>query len=160
MQFGPGDWVAGYVDRQIYFNHNLIFKEGQSLTEMQNRAATFALQFRGVSHVLTSTALTGTYFGGGYGRMMQKSFYPRRGGDLVLNLMPGWIEERAGAKSLPGSMYDYDTRVPLIVFGWRVPAGAVSEPVDMTRLASTLAYILGIGRPVASDADILPELSE
>ena len=157
VQFGPGDWVAGYIDRQVYFDHNLIFKQGLSLTEVQNRAATFVLQFRGVSHVLTSTALTGSYFGEGYGHRMQKSFYPRRGGDLVLNLMPGWIEERPETKSLSGSMYDYDTRVPLIVFGWKVPARTVSEPVDMTRLAPTLAHILGIGRPVASDADVLPD---
>ncbi len=160
VQFGPGEWVTGYVDRQVYFNHNLIFKEGLSLVEIQNRAATFALQFRGVSHVLTSTALASTNFSEGYGRRMQKSFYPRRGGDLVLNLMPGWIEERPEAKSLPGSMYAYDTGVPLILFGWRMLPRTVSRPVDMTQVAPTLAHILGIGRPVASDADILPELSE
>jgi arylsulfatase A-like enzyme len=89
---------------------------------------------------------------------MQKSFYPRRAGDLMINLMPGWIEERPDVRSLSGSMYDYDTHVPLMMFGWRIPAGRVDARADMTSLASTLAHIMGIGRPTASDGEMLPGL--
>ncbi len=157
VQFGAGDWVLDYIDRQVYLNRNLAYQKSLNLEDVQNRAAAFVLQFRGVSHVLTSTALGGGYFGSGYGLRMQKSFYPRRGGDLMLNLMPGWIEERPGAKSLSGSMYDYDTHVPLMLLGWRVPAGReVSAQADMTRIAPTLARIIDIGRPTASDGEVLP----
>jgi arylsulfatase A-like enzyme len=157
VQFGVGDWVLDYIDRQVYLNRNLIYTKGLSLEDVQNRAAAFVLQFRGVSHVLTSTALAGGYFGSGYGGKMQNSFYPRRAGDLMINLMPGWIEERIGARSLSGSMYDYDTHVPLMMMGWRIPAGVVEERVDMTRLAPTLARMMGIAPPTASDGALLPE---
>lgn len=157
-QFGPGEWVLDCIDREVFLNRNLVYQSGLSLAEVQNRAATFALQFRGVSHVLTSTALGGGYFGAGWGRAMQRSFYPRRGGDLVLNLMPGWIEQRDGAVSLSGSMYDYDTHVPLIFFGWQIPSGRVREPVDIAQVAPTIAYLLGLARPMGTDADILPIL--
>ena len=156
VQFGTGDWVLDYIDGQVYLNHNLIYKKNLSLAEVQNRAATFALQFRGVSHVLTSTALVSGYYGAGYGQKMQNSFYPRRGGDLMLGFMPGWIEERPDAKSLSGSMYDYDTHVPLMLFGWKIPARRVDTEVDMTRLAPTLARFIGINRPIASDGATLP----
>ncbi|MDR2891291.1 MAG: alkaline phosphatase family protein [Alistipes sp.] len=159
VQFGVTDLVLDYVDRQLYLDHNRIYMQNLSLGEVQSRAAAFALQFRGVSHALTATALNGGYFGGGYGGMMQRGFYPPRGGDLVIDLAPGWIEERAETKSLSGSMYSYDTHVPLIVFGWRVARGAeVSEPVDMTRVAATIGHIVGTGRPVASEAAVLPRL--
>ncbi len=151
VQFGTGDWVVDYIDRQVYLNHNLIYKKNLSLEEVQNRAATFVLQFRGVSHVLTSIAMSNGYFGASYGHRMQNGFYPRRAGDLMLNFMPGWIEERPGVRSLPGSMYDYDTHVPLIMFGWKIPARNVAEPVDMTSVAPTLARIMQISRPTASD---------
>ena len=157
VQFGVGDWVLDYIDRQVYLNRNLIYQLGLNLEDVQNRAAAFVLQFRGVSHVLTSTALAGGYFGSGWGALMQHSFYPRRAGDLMLNLMPGWIEQRPGVKSLAGSMYDYDTHVPLVMWGWRMPAGeTVGERVDMTSLAPTLARMMGIGRPTASDGELLP----
>ncbi len=156
VQFGPGEWVLDYIDRQVYLNRNMIYQLGLNLEDVQNRAAAFVLQFRGVSHVLTSTALAGGYFGSGWGAMMQHGFYPRRAGDLMLNLMPGWIEQRPGVRSLAGSMYDYDTHVPLVVWGWRVRAGTTVEGnVDMTSLAPTLARIMGVGRPTASDGEVL-----
>ncbi|MDR2894985.1 MAG: alkaline phosphatase family protein [Alistipes sp.] len=157
VQFGVGDWVMDYIDRQVYLNRNLVYQQGLNLEDVQNRAAAFVLQFRGLSHVLTSTALSGGYFGSGYGHRMQTSFYPRRGGDLMINLMPGWIEERPGVKSLSGSMYDYDTHVPLILFGWRIPAAeAIDTGVDITSLAPTLARIAGIGRLTAAEGAMLP----
>lgn len=158
VQFGPGDWVLDYIDRQVYLNHNLIYRSNLSLEEVQNRAATFSLQFRGVSHVLTSTAMRNGYFGDSYGHRMQNGFYPRRAGDLMLNFVPGWIEQRDGARSLSGSMYDYDTHVPLLLFGWRIPSRKVGEPVDMTRLAPSLARIMQISRPAGSDGATLPEI--
>lgn len=158
VQFGDGDWVLAYKDRQVYLNHNLIYRQNLSLEEVQNRAATFILQFRGISHVLTSTAMQNGYFGASYGYRMQNGFYPRRAGDLMLNFMPGWIEERADARSLPGSMYDYDTHVPLMLFGWRIPARPVDTPVDMVWVAPTLARIMQISRPTASDGLTIREL--
>ncbi len=157
VQLGVGEWVLDYIDRQVYLNRNLIYQRNLNLEDVQNRAAAFVLQFRGVSHVLTSTALGSGYFGSGWGLRMQNGFYPRRAGDLMLNLMPGWIEDRPGVKNLSGSMYDYDTHVPLIMFGWAVPAGRrIDQRVDMTSLAPTLAHIMGIGRPIASDGEVLP----
>jgi predicted AlkP superfamily pyrophosphatase or phosphodiesterase len=155
-QYGPGNWVVDYIDRQLYLNHTLIYQKNLNLTDVQNRAAVFALQFRGVSHVLTSTTLSGGYFGESYGQKMQNSFYPKRAGDLMLNLMPSWIEERGDTRSLPGSMYDYDTHVPLLFWGWNIPAQVVSEQVDMTAIAPTIARIIGFDRPIASDGRTLP----
>jgi predicted AlkP superfamily pyrophosphatase or phosphodiesterase len=158
VQFGGGDWVLNYIDRQVYLNHNLVYINNLSLEEVQNRAAMFALQFRGISHVLTSTAMQNGYFGASYGQRMQNGFYPGRAGDLMLNFVPGWIEERAEGRSLSGSMYDYDTHVPLMMFGWRIPSREVAELVDMTWVAPTLARILHISRPTASDGVTIREL--
>ncbi len=150
VQFGAGDWVLDYIDRQLYLNHNLIYQRNLSLKEVQDRAAGFALQFRGVSHVLTASSMLGGYFGDSYGEKMQNSFYPRRAGDLMLNLMPGWIEECEESKAQSGSMYDYDTRVPVMLLGWKIPAGTDAVEFDMTCLAPTLARIMRLSRPIAS----------
>lgn len=47
---------------------------------------------------------------------------PRRSGDVVVNLMPGCIEERPDVRSKSGSMYGYDTTVPLVLYGGGIPA--------------------------------------
>lgn len=160
VQFGAGEWVLDYIDRQLYLNHNLIYQRNLSLKDVQDRAASFALQFRGVSHVLTSSSMLGGYFGESYGEKMQNSFYPRRAGDLMLNLMPGWILECEDAKSQSGSMYDYDTRVPLMLLGWKIPSGGSSEEFDMTCVAPTLARIMRINRPIASAGHTISNLDD
>lgn len=157
-QHGPGEWVLGYEANNLYLNHTLIYNKGMDLAELQNQTATFAMQFRGVSHALSSTAMRSSYFGSGYGEKMQNSFYPRRSGDVVVNLMPGWIEELPGVRSTSGSMYGYDTNVPLVFYGGGIPAQRVGRPVDMTSAAPTLAHLMGIPEPAASEGSVLEEL--
>ena len=117
VRYGMGNWVLEYEDKCLYLNHNLIYERGLNLADVQNEVAIFAMQFRGVSHALSATAMRTSYFGSGYARKMQNSFYPRRSGDVIMNLMPGWIEENDRCASSSGSMYGYDTQVPLVFYG-------------------------------------------
>lgn len=154
-QHGNGEWVLGYIDRAIYLNHDLIIEKGLSLKDMQHDVATFMMQLRGVSHAVAAEAMRNTYFGSGYGRKIQNGFYPRRSGDVIINLMPEWIEEKENVRSSSGSMYLYDREVPLIIFGGGVTKGKYSQKVDMTSLATTEARLLGIGSPSAADGEVL-----
>lgn len=159
-QHGNGEWVLGYVDRGIYLNHNLIYEKNLSLADMQYDVATFVMQLRGVSHAISSEAMRNSYFGSGYGRKIQNGFYPRRSGDVIINLMPDWIEERDGERSASGSMYRYDTQVPLIILGGGAKATVRDEKVDITSLATTQAQMLGIGSPSAAEGEELTIIYE
>ena len=152
---GNGEWVLGCIDRTIYLNHNLIYSKGLNISDIQNDVATFVMQLRGVSHAITSEAMRNSYFGSGYGRKMQNGYYPRRSGDVIINLMPGWIEEHDKVRSHSGSMYRYDTNVPLVIFGCGVKAARRDDKVDMTSLAPTQALLIGIGEPTASEGEDL-----
>ena len=151
--YGNGDWILGCIDRAIYLNHNLIMDKGLSLEKIQNDVATFVMQLRGVSQAVTAESMRGSYFGSGYGRKIQNGFYPRRSGDVVLNLMPEWIEEREQTRSMSGSMYRYDTQVPLIIYGAGCKAQLRNDKIDMTSLAATQAEILGIMAPSAAEGE-------
>lgn len=154
-KYGQGQWVLGYIDHSIYINHNLVYEKRLSIAEVQNEVATFAMQFRGVSHALSSTAMRMSYFGSGYAQKMQNSFYPRRSGDVIINLMPEWIELRDDVVSMSGSMYGYDTHVPLIFWGAGIRPQQISEPVCMTSVAPTVARLMGIAEPAASEGTTL-----
>ena len=158
VRYGMGDWVLEYEDKCVYLNHNLIYERGLDLAEVQNEVAIFAMQFRGVSHALSATAMRTSYFGSGYARKMQNSFYPRRSGDVILNLMPGWIEEQERCWSSSGSMYGYDTQVPLVFYGVGVGPQRIKRRMDMTAVAPTVARMLEITEPAASEGEVLPEI--
>lgn len=157
VRYGTGDWVLDYADKSLWLNHNLIYERGLDLADVQNEVAVFAMQFGGVSHALSATAMRSSYFGSGYARRMQNSFYPRRSGDVVLNLMPGWIvqDER---RSSSGSLYGYDTQVPLIFCGTGAGPAQVRRRVEMTSVAPTLARLMEFSEPAASEGEVLPEI--
>ncbi|MCD8035516.1 MAG: alkaline phosphatase family protein [Alistipes sp.] len=158
VRYGVGDWVVEYCDRSVWLNHNLIYERGLNLAEVQNEVAIFAMQFSGISHALAATAMRTSYFGSGYARRMQNSFYPRRSGDVILNLMPGWIEEQERCWSMSGSMYGYDTEVPLVFYGKGAGMQRVNRRVDMTAVAPTLARLAGVREPAASEGGALAEI--
>lgn len=158
VRYGVGNWVLEYESKCLYLNHNLIYERGLNLAEVQNEVATFAMQFRGVSHALSASAMRASYFGSGYARMMQNSFYPRRSGDVILNFMPGWIELEDNCRSSSGSMYGYDTDVPLIFYGRGAGQLRVARRVEMTSVAPTLARLMGITEPAAAEGTVLSEI--
>lgn len=157
-QLGPGDWLLKFDNRQIYLNRSLIYQKGHRLEEIQDRVANFAIQFSGVSQAVTATALQNGHFSGGVQGRMQNSYFPRNSGDVVINLMPGWIEFTEGRVSDSGSPYNYDTHVPLIWFGGSVGRTDVERDVDMTDVAPTVADILGIAPPAAATGKPISEI--
>lgn len=158
VRYGTGNWVVAYGDKSLWLNHNLIYERGLNLAEVQNEVAIFAMQFSGVSHALAATAMRTSYFGSGYARKMQNSFYPRRSGDVILNLMPGWIEEQERCWSMSGSMYGYDTEVPLIFYGQGAGPLRVNRRVEMTAVTPTLARVAGVREPAAAEGTVLEEI--
>lgn len=159
VRYGNDSWVLGCENGAVYLNHNTIYKKNINLSEIQQEAATFAMQIQGVSHAITSTTLSSSYFGNGYAQKIQNGFYPRRSGDLIINLMPNWIERDDSRLSQSGSLYNYDRAVPLILYGKGIPKQVVSRSVDAISIAPTLATIMGITEPAASEGRPLDELT-
>lgn len=157
-QLGPGDWLLKFENRQIYLNRSLLYQKGHKLEDIQNRVANFAIQFSGVSQAMTATALQNGHFAGGVLGRMQNSYFPRNSGDVMINLMPGWIEYTDGRLSDSGSPYNYDTHVPLIWYGGVVGNTDVEHDVNMSDVAPTIADILGIAPPPAATGTPIPEI--
>ena len=57
-------------------------------------------------------------------------------------------------------MYGYDTEVPLLFYGSGIPPQRISRPVDMTCVAPTVARLLEISEPAASEGEVLEEIAE
>lgn len=160
VRYGTGAWVQSYGGRSLYLNRNLVYERNLDLGKVQSEVATFAAQFDGVAHALPAGALASGAFDRGYAMRMQNSFYPRRSGDVLLNLMPGRIEEEEPVCSASGSMYTYDSQVPLLFCGGGIEARRIRREVDATAVAPTLARLLEIAEPDASEGSPLPEITE
>lgn len=150
-KYGDGDWVLGFVNRQLYLNRGLIYQNNIRLEDVQRNLASFCLQVRGVAQAVTSVALTQNYFASGALSKIQHSFFAKRSGDLYIGLLPGWIEEHNYVKAQSGSMYSYDTHVPLMMLGCGMAKKEVTTRVDMCAIAPTLARIIDVSKPMAAE---------
>jgi len=155
--YGEADWISTYMDKQIYLNHNLIEDSKIDLNEIQQRIANFIIQYDAVANALTSTTLLKTSFSEGMLREMQNSFNQKRSGDIIINLMPGYIEDKTYLVS-SNSGYNYDTNVPLYFYGWKIKRNIITRQVNMEDIAPTLSLILNIPFPNGATGEPIKEL--
>jgi predicted AlkP superfamily pyrophosphatase or phosphodiesterase len=91
-------------------------------------------------------------------RRMRNSFHPRRSGDAMVAYAPNVGEDFANGRGVSyGSIYNYDARVPLILYGPQFKAAEIEDSVELTDVAPTLCAALGAGLPSTSSGRVLGE---
>ena len=88
---------------------------------------------------------------------MRKTWNREVSGDVQYALKPYWMFGSSTNIATHGSPYPYDTQVPILMWGPRwVKPGAVASRVEVADIAPTLAQVLGIPAPPASEGRPLP----
>jgi arylsulfatase A-like enzyme len=93
-----------------------------------------------------------------FATLLQRGIHPRRSGDIAYTFDPGWHPDDSLFKNggtTHGSIYAYDTHVPLIWYGGRIPAGESFAPVNITDIAPTLSAMLRIIEPSGSTGKVI-----
>jgi arylsulfatase A-like enzyme len=157
-RYGSDAYVLGYANNALYLNHTLLNAKRLDIDVVRDEVALFLLQMRGVATAISTTALRNTSFGEGRQRLMQQSFHATRSGDVVIDLMPGWMVESINYRSTSHSGYRYDSHVPLIIYGAGIAPGHVERGVSIVEVAPTISYLLGIEQPWASEAKPIGEI--
>ncbi|MGL6094883.1 MAG: alkaline phosphatase family protein [Fimbriiglobus sp.] len=81
---------------------------------------------------------------------VRKSWHPDNGGEVFVVHKPYWIfggGKSASSGTTHGSPYEYDTHVPLLVYGPGVGGGKRPEPVTPQHTAPVTAAFLGVPPP-------------
>lgn len=154
-KYGNESWIEAYRNQQVYLNHTLIKEEGVSLVEMQEAAARFLLQFQGVASTNTAHNLETEGYSDGIQAMYQNGHYPKRSGDVYIQLAPGWLDTSYPVGTSHGSPYSYDTHVPLLFYGWSIPQGRSNQKSVIPQIAPTISNMLQIGFPSGSQKKVL-----
>jgi hypothetical protein len=149
-RFGAGPWVLAYDNQQVYLNRPLIAQRKLDLEQVQQETVRLALQLTGVTRAITATDLQKSHWESGMLMYLENGYFPKRSGDVLVVLEPGWLESYAypiNKGTTHGSAGAYDTHIPLVFWGWRVPHGESVTPARITDIAPTLARFLRIQEP-------------
>ncbi|TWO71568.1 alkaline phosphatase family protein [Caenimonas sedimenti] len=100
---------------------------------------------------------TGSRAGAPFFEAMRKSWNRDISGDVQYALAANWMMTSSSSIATHGSPHPYDTNVPILAWGPRwVSPGQRAARVEVADIAPTLAAVLGVAPPSASEGRPLP----
>ncbi|MFT3740890.1 MAG: alkaline phosphatase family protein [Breznakibacter sp.] len=153
-RYGQGKWLQSYHDGAFYLNEQLIAEKNMSLDDMRRQTAEFLLQMSGIAKAYTYQELAAVYGKSQIG--VVQAFHPKRSGDVVVELEPGWAEEldNGAIQSRPPQ----NRQVPVVFFGAGVPAKTIKRVCPLIDVAPTICTILQIAYPNGCEGVAIQEL--
>jgi predicted AlkP superfamily pyrophosphatase or phosphodiesterase len=140
-----------FSNLQIYFSRRVIKDLNLNLSNLESVYVNYLRDnFPLVTQIFKRDDLEKQIAGRADHNFLLNGFNPVRSGDVLFGLQSGYIFEKAGEVATShGTLYSYDTHVPLIFYGWHIPAQTVNSPVYTVDIAPTIANLLKIQEPSA-----------
>ena len=155
-RFGEGKWLLGNSASSLLLDKQLIAQKNLETDAVAEELRTLALAMPGIGTAYTrAELLSGSRAGAPFFEASRKAWNPLVSGEVQYTLKPFWMFGTNTATH--GSPHEYDTLVPLLFWGprWARP-GRIDAPVEIVDIAPTLARLLGIAAPSASEGKPLP----
>jgi predicted AlkP superfamily pyrophosphatase or phosphodiesterase len=157
--FGEPQKGSKYIreldDGNVYLNNDLpklAGDQGWAARDLTRRVlleeSTIAIAF--IREELITQAATE-----GLEQQFQRCYHPKRSGDVLFAQTPYQILGKTTATH--GSPWQYDSHVPLLIYGAGVQGGRHGREVTPASIAPTLARILGVEPPPSCAVDALEE---
>ena len=158
-KYGEGDWIKNSSNGQFFLNHELILEKALNLEDFENEIAGFLLKFEGIKEVYTGTAMRTREFTTGNAMRLQMGYNHKASGDILMILEPAWLAGGDRGTS-HGTGYTYDTNIPMLFYGWNVPAGESSRHTSITDITPTLSMMLDIKLPNGTNGQPILEITD
>ena len=155
-RFGAPKLLLGFSAASLLLDKRLIAQNRLDLDAVADEARTLLLAEPGFESAYTRRELlSGSRAGSPFFEAARKSWHPEVSGEVQFTLKPYWM--MGSSVSTHGSPHDYDNHVPLLAWGpaWVRPA-RVDSRVEVVDIAPTIARILGVAPPSASEGKPLP----
>ena len=156
QHWGAARLVKTMSASALVLDRALIAARALDFDAVADAARTALLAQPGIAAAYTRHELaSGSRTGAPLFEAMRNTWNADVSGDVQYVQKPHWMFGTAAATH--GSPYEEDTHVPLLLWGpaW-VRATRHEAPVQMSDLAPTIAHLLGIGAPAASEGAPLP----
>lgn len=154
--YGPGKFMLGYYNQQIYLNHALLAEKKIAIASVYDLIKPVLLRQKGVANVINFHNLMEAALPELQLNLFRNVYNPNRSGDFYVMLQPGWFEGR-NKGTTHGTIYAYDTHVPLLFYGWGIKPGQTLRRTHIADIAPTVAALLGILEPSGSIGNPIQE---
>ncbi len=158
-QYGEGEWLLSYENMQFYLNNKLLNEKRIDRTGFKQTIRNFMLQQPGVAKVLDLENLSDELIEARMKSDISNGYYPSRSGEMYVLFEPAWFEGMTKGTT-HGTVYPYDTHIPLLWMGWGVKHGEDHSDIHMTDIAPTVAALLHIQEPNGNVGKVIKGIFE
>lgn len=153
---GAAKWVEAVSGPWVYLNARAVKAAGVEQAGVEEALARWLTEQDGVKGAYTRAALVaGPPATDPIGQMVARSFRPERCGDVYVLLKPYYLASAAlGTGTTHGSPWEYDTHVPLVVYGTGVVPGVSKERVSPLAAAAILSEAAGVKPPTGATVPV------
>lgn len=144
---GQARWVKNYAPGCIYMDHEVADDKGVDYDTLLMRSCQFLTQVKGIGDAFPADQLSKIVSASPIVEAMRNNYHPKRSGDILIHLEPGWAEELDNGQRLT-QLWSGEF-VPLVFYGWKIPRMTVYDPHNMEDVAPTICSFLGVARPDA-----------
>lgn len=149
--------VLNYSNYNIYFDKEIIKNQGLELAKVKQSFKSFLMTQEQVKRVYSEEEILGSTGNDYYLNFIAKGYDSTQNGDLVVVDKPGFIEYVPTGTS-HGTVYTYDTHVPLLFYGWHIKPGKSFNKKAIIQIAPTLSQMLKIPFTNGTEANVLEEI--
>lgn len=148
-KFGAGKWVESFDNYQIYLNHELMREKGVTTKEIHQLIRPILVRQEGIYDLVDMSDLSTVSIPSFYKEKVINMYNPKRSGDIMVLVEPSWLVGYVKGTT-HGSMWSYDTHVPLLWYGWGIKKGETVKNTYISDIAPSLAILLKILEPNGS----------
>lgn len=144
----------------VSLNYEEASKKGISAEQLRQKMGEALQGMYFIEDAFTHEELQNRQLNRPYLELYQRSTFPGRGHDIKLRYKENYLVCYSSAGSSHGSPYDYDNHVPMIYYGFGLPAKRIDRKVATVDIAPTLAALMQLTvNPNQFDGKRLPEVA-
>jgi len=157
-RFGGEKWVLAIVNDQVFIDRNIVATAKADHAEVERTAAAALLTVPGIANAFTRTQiLNGQMPPGPISQRIVNGFNTQRSGDVWLITNPFSFLNEGELSTTHGSPYDYDTHVPIMLYGRGIRADRYYQDCAPADIAPTICAALGVEHPSNRTGRVLVE---
>jgi len=150
--------LEGIENYQVFLNHRRIKEAKIEVDALKKAIKEWFHQKADVAYVADMEDIDDTPLPDLIRKKAVNGYNRLRSGDMLVIYNPGWYFGYGATGTTHGTWHPYDTHIPLLWYGWKIPKGGTYRTVHMEDIAATLAALLHIQMPNGCIGKVITEL--
>lgn len=148
--FNSDKIIKHYSSGMIYLDNDFIVRNNLSYIEIEEKISHYLRSnFAEIQTIARRSELENRIAARNEENLIINGWHPYLSADIIFNLRPGYLFKFLEQGTTHGSQYTYDTHIPLIFYGWKIPAQTISNKVFIVDVAPTVSNLLRTTAPNA-----------